>query len=203
MGAMSEGTPTRFRDLLYGIEGISQKMLTKNLRALEHDGIISRLVGERGEEPRLVGRVGFVGQLLGAQSGTDRREQAEGFVGVGVSRQLALPRGGGQVCPGLLDEVLGEGVGARAWLGAGNGSPEQQRCQATPQVVPVCACPPKLARCTPSCRPGRRPATTVRCGVGGRCGGGDAGVRRDSGPRGAGRSPRWRIVGGPAARGRV
>ncbi|MGB4918172.1 MAG: winged helix-turn-helix transcriptional regulator [Propionicimonas sp.] len=133
MGAMSEGTPTRFSDLLYGIEGISQKMLTKNLRALEHDGIISRLVGERGEEPRLVGRVGFVGQLLGAQSGTDRREQAEGFVGVGVSRQLALPRGGGQVCPGLLDEVLGEGVGARAWLEAGNGSPEQQRCQATPR----------------------------------------------------------------------
>lgn len=44
IGAMADGEPTRFSDLLYAIEGISQKMLTKNLRALEADGIVSRTV---------------------------------------------------------------------------------------------------------------------------------------------------------------
>ncbi len=44
IGAMADGQPVRFTDLLYAIEGISQKMLTKNLRALEWDGIITRTV---------------------------------------------------------------------------------------------------------------------------------------------------------------
>lgn len=44
IGAMADGEPTRFTDLLYAIEGISQKMLTKNLRALEQDGIVARTV---------------------------------------------------------------------------------------------------------------------------------------------------------------
>lgn len=44
IGAMADGEATRFTDLLYAIEGISQKMLTKNLRALEEDGIVSRAV---------------------------------------------------------------------------------------------------------------------------------------------------------------
>lgn len=44
IGFMADGEPTRFTDLLYGIEGISQKMLTQNLRALERDGIVSRTV---------------------------------------------------------------------------------------------------------------------------------------------------------------
>jgi len=44
IGAMASGEPLRFSDLLYGIEGISQKMLTQNLRALERDGIVSRTV---------------------------------------------------------------------------------------------------------------------------------------------------------------
>ncbi len=44
IGVMADGEPTRFTDLLYAIEGISQKMLTKNLRALEEDGIVSRTV---------------------------------------------------------------------------------------------------------------------------------------------------------------
>ncbi|HWR07815.1 helix-turn-helix domain-containing protein [Sporomusa sp.] len=34
----------RFSDLLRGINGISQKMLTQQLRQLEQDGLISRLV---------------------------------------------------------------------------------------------------------------------------------------------------------------
>lgn len=44
IGDMADGNPTRFSDLLYGIEGISQKMLTQNLRALERDGIVLREV---------------------------------------------------------------------------------------------------------------------------------------------------------------
>jgi len=36
--------PVRFTDLLHAIEGISQKMLTKNLRLLERDGIVGRTV---------------------------------------------------------------------------------------------------------------------------------------------------------------
>ena len=34
----------RFNELLHSIPGISQKVLTDNLRALEHDGIITRTV---------------------------------------------------------------------------------------------------------------------------------------------------------------
>ena len=34
--------PTRFTDLLNGIERISKKVLTENLRSLEDDGIINR-----------------------------------------------------------------------------------------------------------------------------------------------------------------
>jgi len=36
--------PQRFTDLLNGIENISKKVLTENLRALEDDGIINRTV---------------------------------------------------------------------------------------------------------------------------------------------------------------
>ncbi|MDF2883988.1 MAG: transcriptional regulator [Clostridiaceae bacterium] len=36
--------PKRFTDLLNGIENISKKVLTENLRALEDDGIINRKV---------------------------------------------------------------------------------------------------------------------------------------------------------------
>lgn len=36
--------PQRFTDLLNGIENISKKVLTENLRALEDDGIINRKV---------------------------------------------------------------------------------------------------------------------------------------------------------------
>ena len=36
--------PWRFNELLHSIPGISQKVLTYNLRALEHDGIITRTV---------------------------------------------------------------------------------------------------------------------------------------------------------------
>lgn len=34
--------PQRFTDLLNGIEGISRKVLTENLRSLEDDGIVNR-----------------------------------------------------------------------------------------------------------------------------------------------------------------
>ena len=37
-------SPQRFTDLLNGIENISKKVLTENLRALEDDGIINRKV---------------------------------------------------------------------------------------------------------------------------------------------------------------
>lgn len=36
--------PKRFTDLLNGIENISKKVLTENLRALEDDGIVNRTV---------------------------------------------------------------------------------------------------------------------------------------------------------------
>ena len=39
-----EGGPRRFSDLQRGIDGVSQKMLTQTLRALERDGLISRTV---------------------------------------------------------------------------------------------------------------------------------------------------------------
>ncbi len=38
------GGPRRFSELRRGIDGISQKMLTQTLRALERDGLISRTV---------------------------------------------------------------------------------------------------------------------------------------------------------------
>lgn len=36
--------PRRFTDLLNGIDGISKKVLTENLRSLEDDGIINRKI---------------------------------------------------------------------------------------------------------------------------------------------------------------
>jgi DNA-binding HxlR family transcriptional regulator len=36
--------PHRFGELLHGIDGISQKMLTQTLRSLEFDGLVSRRV---------------------------------------------------------------------------------------------------------------------------------------------------------------
>ena len=38
------GRPWRFNEMLRSIPGISQKVLTDNLRALENDGIITRTV---------------------------------------------------------------------------------------------------------------------------------------------------------------
>lgn len=38
--------PARFSELLRGIEGISQRMLTVTLRALERDGVLTRTVYE-------------------------------------------------------------------------------------------------------------------------------------------------------------
>ena len=40
----SPGTPWRFNELKKDLEGISQKVLTDSLRALESDGIITRTV---------------------------------------------------------------------------------------------------------------------------------------------------------------
>ena len=43
--AQPDGPPVgRFNEMLRSIPGISQKVLTDNLRALEHDGIITRTV---------------------------------------------------------------------------------------------------------------------------------------------------------------
>ncbi len=41
---MLSGGPQRFTELLHGIDGISQRMLTLNLRQLERDGLVSRTV---------------------------------------------------------------------------------------------------------------------------------------------------------------
>ncbi|WP_313663890.1 helix-turn-helix domain-containing protein [Cellulosimicrobium cellulans] len=41
---MLSGGPQRFTGLLHGIDGISQRMLTLNLRQLERDGLVSRTV---------------------------------------------------------------------------------------------------------------------------------------------------------------
>lgn len=43
LGTLSGG-PLRFTELLHGISGISQRMLTLNLRQLERDGLVSRTV---------------------------------------------------------------------------------------------------------------------------------------------------------------
>ena len=41
---MADGEPVRFTALLNTIVGISQEMLTKNLRALKRDGVVIRTV---------------------------------------------------------------------------------------------------------------------------------------------------------------
>ena len=43
LGTLASG-PRRFTELLHGIEGISQRMLTLTLRQLERDGLVSRTV---------------------------------------------------------------------------------------------------------------------------------------------------------------
>ncbi|QJW37368.1 winged helix-turn-helix transcriptional regulator [Cellulosimicrobium protaetiae] len=43
LGTLSGG-PQRFTELLHGVDGISQRMLTLNLRQLERDGLVSRTV---------------------------------------------------------------------------------------------------------------------------------------------------------------
>ncbi|MGQ3214513.1 winged helix-turn-helix transcriptional regulator [Shinella sp.] len=42
--ALGESEQMRFTELRDGVEGISQKMLTKTLRQLERDGLLSRKV---------------------------------------------------------------------------------------------------------------------------------------------------------------
>jgi len=43
LGTLASG-PRRFTELLHGIDGISQRMLTLTLRHLERDGLVSRTV---------------------------------------------------------------------------------------------------------------------------------------------------------------
>jgi len=43
VGSLADG-PLRFTQLAQRIEGVSQKMLTQTLRALEHDGLVTRTV---------------------------------------------------------------------------------------------------------------------------------------------------------------
>lgn len=43
VGSLADG-PRRFSDLLRSVDGISQKMLTQTLRALERDGLVIRAV---------------------------------------------------------------------------------------------------------------------------------------------------------------
>ncbi|MCA1984651.1 MAG: winged helix-turn-helix transcriptional regulator [Nocardioides sp.] len=43
IGAVSDG-PTRFSEIARRVQGISQKMLTQTLRALESDGLVTRTV---------------------------------------------------------------------------------------------------------------------------------------------------------------
>ncbi|MFD6178046.1 MULTISPECIES: winged helix-turn-helix transcriptional regulator [unclassified Isoptericola] len=43
LGTLASG-PRRFTELLHGIDGISQRMLTLTLRQLERDGLVSRTV---------------------------------------------------------------------------------------------------------------------------------------------------------------
>lgn len=50
VGALLE-RPHRFAELKRGIGGISQKMLTQTLRALERDGMVSREVGPGSPPP--------------------------------------------------------------------------------------------------------------------------------------------------------
>lgn len=45
------GRPHRFSELKRGIGGISQKMLTQTLRALERDGLVERTVGTGSPPP--------------------------------------------------------------------------------------------------------------------------------------------------------
>ena len=53
--------PWRFNEMLHSIPGISQKVLTDNLRALENDGIITRTVF-----PEVPPRVEYALSELGA-----------------------------------------------------------------------------------------------------------------------------------------
>lgn len=41
VGSLDSG-PRRFSELAHDVDGVSQKMLTQTLRALEHDGLVTR-----------------------------------------------------------------------------------------------------------------------------------------------------------------
>ncbi len=56
---LGEG-PQRFSELLRGVEGISQRMLTLTLRGLERDGLVTRT-----EQPTLPPRVDYALTALG------------------------------------------------------------------------------------------------------------------------------------------
>nr|WP_274636422.1 helix-turn-helix domain-containing protein [Microbacterium bovistercoris] len=43
IGTLADG-PRRYTEIARKVDGVSQKMLTQTLRALEHDGIVSRTV---------------------------------------------------------------------------------------------------------------------------------------------------------------
>ncbi|PLZ02987.1 transcriptional regulator [Burkholderia sp. WAC0059] len=61
--ALLRAGPHRFNGMRRGIEGISQQMLTRTLRALERDGVVSRVISP-ASPPQVVYALTALGQSL-------------------------------------------------------------------------------------------------------------------------------------------
>ncbi|RKN37922.1 transcriptional regulator [Streptomyces hoynatensis] len=78
--ALGDGRPMRFNELRRRLEGVTQKMLTQTLRALERDGLLTRTVYPTVPprvEYRLTALGGGLGKLLTAVTDWSREHVAE------------------------------------------------------------------------------------------------------------------------------
>ncbi|PSL04600.1 HxlR family transcriptional regulator [Haloactinopolyspora alba] len=86
MALLRDG-PRRYAELHRAIDGISQRMLTRTLRGLERDGLVSRTVTPTSP-PRVDYDLTPVGETLSAQVGTliDWAEEHRGYVAAARER---------------------------------------------------------------------------------------------------------------------
>jgi len=80
--------PVRFNQLLTGIPGISDRVLTERLRELETEGIVERLV-DPGPPVRVSYRLTARGRALGPVIGSVDAWAGEWITGAGTSSSAA------------------------------------------------------------------------------------------------------------------
>lgn len=88
VGTLSDG-PHRFSEIARRVDGVSQKMLTQTLRALESDGLVTRTVFPE-VPPRVEYELTEVGQSLREPLHALEEWAAEHMVHVLASREAAL-----------------------------------------------------------------------------------------------------------------